>query len=210
MQPDMGAYEEIERYLARICSSADGVPLTKLHDWLRELRSHIVEHARMSGGVSRVSVLEALTALGSPRDLALEFRRSIDENASIESPEAQEAQSLLMQQPSLALPLLGLIAVAIALCLAISSSFILCAVLKPFDPRGVGLWVGPASISLLVGAPPQPSDVHEILGWWMIPVGLSIATLGFYVMLRLAQWSTPCLHCLKRSLRQLLVAPPWH
>jgi hypothetical protein len=61
----------------------------------------------------------------------------------------------------------------------LGGAFILCAVLKPFHPATAGLWIlpdGAADItySLRLGFSSVPTGGREVLGWWIVPLGLVV------------------------------------
>jgi hypothetical protein len=58
----------------------------------------------------------------------------------------------------------------------IGISFILVAIMKPFHPHTAGLWRLPSppgdfTVSLRLGFEPAPVGAHELLGWWIVPIG---------------------------------------
>jgi hypothetical protein len=78
----------------------------------------------------------------------------------------------------------GIVALVLAvLGYAIALIGLGCALLKPFTPDRIGLWVErvpPDDYSFQlgrVGVP--PSDAHELLGWYIIPLGLIVGALAF-------------------------------
>ncbi len=81
-------------------------------------------------------------------------------------------------------------------------AFLLLALLKPFFPQYTGLWVGPGefNFSFRMGATMTnpASPVHELLGWWLIPVCLVIGSLSLagttkliQFLLRSFRWKVP-------------------
>ncbi len=74
---------------------------------------------------------------------------------------------------------------------ALAAVFTFCALRKPFAPARVGLWRldSPAdsfSLTLGFGAPPAGT---ELLGWWMIPLGLAVGPGLFLLTARFGLWS---------------------
>jgi uncharacterized membrane protein len=80
--------------------------------------------------------------------------------------------------------------------------FLLLALLKPLFPARTGLWVGPGvfDFSFRMGLlPAYPSaTVHEVLGWWFIPVCLVVGSLSvalttklIQVLMKRFQWRLP-------------------
>jgi hypothetical protein len=70
--------------------------------------------------------------------------------------------------------------------------FLLLALMKPFSPAYTGLWVGPNqfNFSFRMGATTTHpvSPVHEVLGWWLIPVCLVIGSLSLAATTKLLQF----------------------
>jgi hypothetical protein len=72
----------------------------------------------------------------------------------------------------------------------IAIGFFVCAVAKPFYPDRDGLWWD-ARNHTLVGLGfiwPGPPD-QELLGWWIIPLGLFIFVFLFFSTTRFARWN---------------------
>ena len=63
-------------------------------------------------------------------------------------------------------------AVRLARC---RQGFLITAMVKPFNPRDTGLWVEPGhAYSWALGVMDKPRPGQELLGWWIIPVGLGL------------------------------------
>jgi hypothetical protein len=60
---------------------------------------------------------------------------------------------------------------------AIAGCWLLTALAKPFAPDRVGLWLLPdatGDLSLSLGRHGAGVTGHDILGWWIIPIGLTV------------------------------------
>ena len=71
--------------------------------------------------------------------------------------------------------------------------FILVAVLKPFHPETAGLWTsrdasGDLSLSVHMGFGYAPVSGHEVLGWWIVPIGLLSGCLLVILTTRFGLW----------------------
>ena len=70
--------------------------------------------------------------------------------------------------------------------------FLLLALMKPILPAYTGFWVSPnqAAFSIRMGATmTNPSaPVHEVLGWWLIPVCLVLGSLSLSLTTKLLQF----------------------
>jgi hypothetical protein len=68
---------------------------------------------------------------------------------------------------------------------SIGVALLACAVLKPFFPQNIGLFVGSHGVNLALTPAPNPAD--DLLGWWVIPFDLvagMLAVLGTTWFLR--------------------------
>jgi hypothetical protein len=58
-----------------------------------------------------------------------------------------------------------------------------CALFKPFTPERIGLWVrqvAPDDVTYQLGrVSTPPSDARELLGWYIIPLGLVVGGIAF-------------------------------
>jgi hypothetical protein len=71
--------------------------------------------------------------------------------------------------------------------------FILVAALKSFHPRTAGVWVLPNgaddfNISVRLGFGSAPLEGREVLGWWIIPIGLAAGCALVMLTTRFAIW----------------------
>ncbi len=73
---------------------------------------------------------------------------------------------------------------------ALAASFSISALMKPFAPDSVGLWrltESADSFSLKLG-PGSPPSGDELLGWWIVPLGLLIGAGLFLLTTRFGLW----------------------
>jgi hypothetical protein len=71
--------------------------------------------------------------------------------------------------------------------------FILVAALKSFHPRTAGLWILPNGaddfeISVRLGFGGVPGSGRELLGWWIIPLGVGAGCALVLLTTRFAIW----------------------
>ncbi len=158
---------------------------------MEELRSHIVEKAAGSGEMTAAAVEAALAALGSPEDLASQYvTYELMARAEVSRSPVRVMESLFRwASVSVAgfLVLLGSIA-----GYWLGGAFLLCAALKPFHPRTAGLWTFSDSagveVSLRLGFGSAPAGGRELLGWWIVPLGLLIGCGLVMLTTRFALW----------------------
>jgi hypothetical protein len=174
----------LQDYLAKVDSGLRGLPKEEIADILQELRSHVLERAAAGGPPQEAAVAAALTALGDPGQIAEQYlTQSLFQRAAASRSPLLLLQSLLHWAT---LSIRGFCTALFSLLLyCLGGGFIIAAVLKPFRPAAVGLWAQPSSdpsdhtYSLSLGITDMPTQGHELLGWWIIPVGL---LLGFLLI----------------------------
>ena len=171
------AEREIESYLKRLKASLRGLPAEQVEDIVREIRSHLIE----SAGSDRERLTEAFARLGDPEVLGSAYR--MDDLAL----RAQTSRSpllllrLAMHWATRSLEGLGALVVAF---LGYGTALIAlgCALFKPFMPERVGLWVQkvpPDDWSFQLGrVAAAPTDAREVLGWYIVPLGLLVGAIA--------------------------------
>jgi hypothetical protein len=83
----------------------------------------------------------------------------------------------------------------------LGAAFILVAALKPFHPETAGLWVsqdatGDLVYSLHMGFGSAQGGGREVLGWWIVPIGLLVGCGLVILTTRAALW---CVQQYRRS-----------
>jgi len=178
---------QVNDYLARLRASLTGMTVAEREDIVEEIHMHIRERS----SDSRTSVETVLAGLGPADDLAQQYRTGLL---------VQQARTSLSPVVILRAALRwaatgveGFIVFVIALIgYMMGVSFLLLALIKPFFPRNTGLWVGPDqfNFSFRLGATMTnpASPVHEVLGWWLIPVCLVVGSLSLALTTKLLQF----------------------
>jgi hypothetical protein len=195
------ARHRIDAYLTKLRSRLRGVDEQDIRDIVEELRSHIIDKTEMAAEDRSVDkVGETLDALGSPEQLAAEY---LTDNLL--------ARAEVSRSPAHVLGVLfRLASLSIAGFLVFVSSiagyflglvFVLCALLKPIHPQTAGLWIYPAggddtTISLRLGFGSAPPDGRDVLGWWIVPIGLVVGCGLVMLTTRFALW---CVRRYRRS-----------
>jgi hypothetical protein len=192
------AQQKIDAYLNRIRGRLRGLRAEERREILEELRSHLLEKAA-TDGMTGAAVDTALESLGSPEELAREY--VTDELLA----RAEVSRSPLRILDSLfrwaSLSVAGFFVLLGSITgYFFGAVFILVAGLKPFHPETAGLWVfrgtGDLSFSLRMGFGYPPVAAREVLGWWIVPIGLGIGCLLVVLTTRYALW---CLQQYRRS-----------
>jgi uncharacterized membrane protein len=185
------AQQKIEAYLNRIGGRLRGLRAEERQEILEELRSHLLEKAAV-GGMTGAAVDAALESLGKPEELAREY--VTDELLA----RAEVSRSPLRILDSLfrwaSLSIAGFFVLLGAITgYFLGVVFLLVAALKPFHPETAGLWAsreasGDLSLSVHMGFGYAPVVGREVLGWWIVPIGLLSGCLLVILTTRFGLW----------------------
>ena len=176
----------IDAYLAALRRHLRELLDEDVKDIVEEIRAHILD--KTSGGAAEEAVASTLAALGTPEELAGRYRT--EELLK----RAQNARSPGFLWRSMlrwaALSVLGVAVFffsAIGYCLG-GLLFIL-GVLKLTNPHRTGVYgvfnEHNTSLSFQSGG---PSD-HDLLGWWLVPIGLIVGGGLLFLTFRFGVWS---------------------
>jgi hypothetical protein len=186
------AQQRIEAYLGRLRQLFRGMNSEDAREIVEELRSHLMDRVAAGGDATPADVDAALTALGSPEALANEYMTDkLLARAEVSRSPVRIMESLFRWA---SLSVAGFFVLVGSLTgYFLGSVFILVAALKPFHPQTAGLWLLPDStggseISLRLGFGTVPSAGREILGWWIVPIGLLAGCAVLMLTTRFALW----------------------
>jgi uncharacterized membrane protein len=178
---------QVNDYLTRLRAALTDMTVSEREDIVEEIRMHIRERA----SDPQFSVDAVLAGLGAPDELAQQYRTGLLVQRARSS-----VSPLVILRAALGWATTGVegfIVFAIAVTgYATGVCFLLLALMKPFFPANAGLWVGPDqfNFSMRMGATmtnPAP-PVHEVLGWWLIPVCLAMGSLSLVLTTKLLQF----------------------
>ncbi|HEV7218691.1 MAG TPA: DUF1700 domain-containing protein [Terriglobales bacterium] len=194
--------QKVDAYLRRLNALLRGMSKEDAHEIIEELRAHITEKATVNGEVTTTAVDAALAGLGDPDELAAQYATDAVLARAEVSRSPVRILKVLFRWASLSVAgffvLLGsLIGYSLGL------AFILSALLKPFFPARTGLWYFPASgdstISLHLGVTGSAVNGRELLGWWIVPIGLAVGSGLLMLTTQFALW------CVRRYRRSRVV-----
>jgi uncharacterized membrane protein len=178
---------QVNDYLALLRASLTGMSVSEREDIVEEIRMHIRE--RLSD--SQTSLEAVLAGLGPANELAQQYRTGllVQQARTSISPVVILRAALRWATTGVE----GFFVFTIAIVgYATGVAFLLLALMKPFFPANTGLWVGPGefNFSFRLGATMTnpASPVHEVLGWWLIPVCLVIGSLSLVLTTKLLQF----------------------
>jgi len=178
----------IDVYLEKVRKGLRGLREEDAREIIAELRSHIVDRAGSGGEVTPVGVASALAALGNPEELASQYMTD-DFLARAES--TRMPWTILRGAFHWAtLSVKGfLVLLVCAAGYMFGAAFFLAAMIKPFNPK-VGLWMlNNDTYSLVLGLTDYRLQGHELLGWYLIPVGCALGGGTILLTTHFALWS---------------------
>jgi len=186
------AQQRIDVYLAGLRARLRGVNDHEAREFVEEIRSHLLDKVAPEGQVSPASVEEALAALGSPDELA---RQYLTEAVLVRVQASRSPLRILENLFRWArLSVAGFFVLLAAIVgYFLGGALVVCALLKPFHPQSAGLWAfhdatGDVEYSLRMGFSTPPAGGHELLGWWMVPIGLVAGGLLLMLTTAFALW----------------------
>ncbi len=166
----------LDAYLAQVHRHLKGLPEAEVRETLAELRSHVLD--KVEGHVSPASVEAAIAELGSPREVA---RVNVTERVVAGLETSRSPLSVLRGVVRLAgLSVYGLCAFLVSFAgYAMAAAFFVTALAKPFFWDHAGLWVGrdpTGDLTVSLGINTGVTG-HEVLGVWIIPIGLAASAV---------------------------------
>jgi hypothetical protein len=186
------AQQKIDAYLNRMRNRLRGLSGQAAGEILAELRSHITEKAVAGGEMTAASVDGALAALGSPEELASEYvTDELLARAEVSRSPIHILNSLFRWASLSVAGFFVLLGSIVGYFLG--AAFILVAALKPFHPETAGLWVsqdatGDLVYSLHMGFGSAQGGGREVLGWWIVPIGILVGCGLVILTTRAALW----------------------
>ncbi len=178
-------HEQVDAYLTALRKQLAGLPAEDIEEILRELRGHIAERAA-AGGLEQngTPVVEILRQLGTPEEIgSLYCAEALVAHARAGFSPALIIRATIRWATRTGVGFLTFLAGVVGY--ALGAALIACAILKPFFPAYIGLWIN--SHNILLGAEVPRPHGQELLGWWIIPYGLAVGAafiLGTTVFLR--------------------------
>jgi hypothetical protein len=166
----------LDCYLDQVRRQLGGLAKAEVEEILAELRSHVLD--KVEGAPTPQRVEAAIEALGGPREVA---RLNLTERVAATLETDRSALRVFSAVGRLArLSLYGFFAFLVSLFgYAASAGFLLTAIVKPFMPQHAGLWRIPTpdgSYDYSIGTTDAPQG-YELLGWWIIPIGLAVGLI---------------------------------
>lgn len=181
----------IDAYMMRLRKSLGGLPAEEVSEIVREIRGHLVERVEEMHPVNDEVLSQFLLGFGSPENIA-----SLYETRAMVARARVSASPVLILRAAIRWAARSVIGLGVSLLALFGYSlglgFLACAIWKPFHPDRVGLWVGPhrfnLSLGMLTAAEQAHDQAREILGWWLIPIGLTVGPLILILTTMILRW----------------------
>lgn len=185
MTQPVALQKRIDSYLAELRRCLGELPPEEVHDILQEIRGHILERAEATGELTEEHLVAILKALGRPEEIAPLYQvDSVVAKARVSiSPRLVMRGIRRWSSVSawgLVLFVLGVVGYAAGFSLMLS------ALAKIISPDKVGAWLHGGSFSIGTTSDPAARDV---LGWWLVPVGLAAGSFVVFGTTRLLRWT---------------------
>jgi len=176
----------VNEYLAELRRALTGMTVAEREDIVEEIRTHIRERA----GDALANIDETLAGLGPAQELAEQYRTGL-----LVQKARRSISPLLILRAALRWALTGVEGTVVFLIAVfgylMGVGFLLLALLKPIFPQRTGLWIGPDAFEFTIRTGVLPGStpaLHEVLGWWFIPVCAIIGSLALIATTKLLQF----------------------
>ena len=169
----MIAEQQIDSYLAALRSQLGPMTLNDREEIVREISAHIRDSAEQTGA----SMEAILARLGSPADLAAQYR-----DGFLIRTASRSISPWKLMRGALRLATKGVFGVIVFFVglfgYAMGGGMALSGMIKPILPANTGLWVRDGHVissGTIFPAPPPPA--YEVLGMWYIIIALTLGSL---------------------------------
>jgi len=176
MNPSKEQEVQIDNYLRKLRECLPNMSVADRDEIVREISVHIRECAQEPDR----SIEGILKRLGSAEGLASQYNHDL-----LIRHASRSISPVLILRATLELAKRGVegfvLFLGALIGYALGGGLVVTAILKPIFPRQTGLWIGPGVFNFGIHEPRYADPVHEVLGWWYIPVALSLGC--FFVWL---------------------------
>jgi hypothetical protein len=181
------ARRRLDMYLGEVRGTLRGLDPAEVEEILAELRSHVLDRVGGETGLTEQAVQAALDGLGAPRALGAGY---LGQRMAARMEQSRSPWRVLGAVYRLASFSVGAFALFLVSLIgyALGAGLIVVALAKPFMPHRVGMWVWGKGedITFSIGATDKPMPPQaEVLGWWIIPIGLVLGALFLVLTWRL-------------------------
>ena len=193
MTPPEASQKAIDDYLAALRRQLRDLMEEDMNDIVEEIRTHILD--KTAPGDDPGQVEQTLAALGAPRDLAARYcTEEMMRRAEAHRSSTQKARIAGRWTFSI---LAGVVVLVVSAAgYSFGGLLVIAGIAKVMWPKGTGLWEtvntdGTQTLGLSGGSGnvPPANNAHDILGWWLLPIGLILGPVLIYATYRFGRWS---------------------
>jgi uncharacterized membrane protein len=174
----------IESYFAALANQLSDLPQAKRDEVVRELRAHVFDRLEQIAVPTDDDCRTVLKAMGSPEEIARQYRLELLLNRSAWRISPWSVLRTLFRWTLTGIQ--GYIVFVLAVIgYTMAAAFYITALLKPFFPHNVGVFISEQCLNLAHFPGPPPGT--EILGVYYIPVAVFVGflfTLGTTLAIR--------------------------
>lgn len=170
-------------YVRRLQRALSPLPKEDRLAIVAEIESHIADCT----GAGKTPLFEVLEGLGSPEELAATYVEQYRLTDALSGSKHISLFFIVLERATRSILALTT-GLAAALFYVFALAFAAVAVLKPILPGNVGFWFGPGVFDFGAIDKP-PAGVHELLGYWIVPVGVVLAVLCYLGGARLMRFT---------------------
>lgn len=174
----------IEDYFSRLDAQMSDLPVADRQEFARELRAHVFDRLHQLAVPTQSDCSAVLDALGTPEEIARQYRLE-----RIFKRSAWRISPLSVLRTLLRWTLTGvqgyIVFVVAVIGYLLSASFYITALLKPFFPHNVGVFIGREGLNL--ARFPAPPHGTEVLGAYYVPLAVVLGylfTFGTTLLIR--------------------------
>ncbi|WP_372768246.1 hypothetical protein [Pseudoalteromonas sp.] len=171
---------QINQYLTTLAKYMSRLDKQQINEVIREIESHIydvIDNIEIEG--KPIAIDEVLARFGSPKQLAQQY----SDHLIMGAPPPPGFNALGKVKKSVTA---GVFYGSGIIGYILGAGLIIIGILKIFMPKSVGVWVSDHGQSIIVGVVEQaPISSEELLGIWLIPVGIATGSLILYLTYRL-------------------------
>ena len=186
--------KNIDAYLVALRKQLRGPVDSDVEDIVEEIRAHILD--KTSGTAATDTVEATLASLGAPAELASRYRTDdLMQRARVTRSPLLSLHSLFRWAT---LSFVGLIVFLVSVVgYSLGGGLVVVAALKLIWPGATGFWMefypdgSPKSASGGFGSgyASHPPPGREVLGWWLVPIGLFLGGALLFLTFRFGTWS---------------------
>jgi hypothetical protein len=202
----------IDDYLAALRRQLRDLMEEDMNDIVEEIRAHILD--KTTGSADPAPVDQTLAALGAPGDLAARYcTEEMMQRAEAHRSGTQKARIAGRWTVGI---LAGLVVVIVsAVGYFVGGVLVTAGVVKVMWPRGTGLWETMNSDGTVLsfglsggsGNTPPSNTAHDVLGWWLLPIGFILGPAIIYGTYWLGKWTARRLWPTRRKLNYAAAEP---